>query len=288
MGALGLFQSTRPAFFSISFMSILVAHALTFKHHSTFHPLLFLESSLALVFAHAAGNLSNSYFDFMYGLDKPKTAADRSLFDFGVSPKEALGLMLVCYALGGMIALDLLVKSGMRLLPLILLGAFLSFFYTAGPIKLKYHALGDVTIFLCFGPLTVLWGYFVQMHQWSWEAFVYGIPVGLLAVAVLLANNTRDIEHDKKAGATTTAQFLGRNGAYFYYVGLFVACNVLMIALAVLQRNVFLCLPLLATFFKAPTLWNSFKNAKWDNICENTAQFGLLFAAAECIGILLG
>jgi 1,4-dihydroxy-2-naphthoate octaprenyltransferase len=54
--------------------------------------------------------------------------------------------MIGCYAVGGVVTLHLLVKSDWQLLPLVLVGAFLSFFYTAGPFKLKYHALGDVTV----------------------------------------------------------------------------------------------------------------------------------------------
>eukprot|EP00026_Physarum_polycephalum_P017700 Phypoly_transcript_19009.p1 GENE.Phypoly_transcript_19009~~Phypoly_transcript_19009.p1 ORF type:complete len:234 (+),score=34.13 Phypoly_transcript_19009:21-722(+) len=195
--ALGLFQSMRPAFFSISYMSILVAHALAYKLHGTFRLGDFLESSVALVLGHACGNLTNSYFDWKYGLDKRETSADRSIFDFGVSPKELMALMVGCYVVGALVVLDLLIKTEWKVLPLVLLGASLSFFYTAGPLKLKYHALGDVTIFLCFGPLTV-WGYYIQLRHWVLEAFVYGMPVGFLAVAVLLANNTRDIELDKK------------------------------------------------------------------------------------------
>jgi len=287
MKALQLFQSTRPAFFSISYMSVLVAHALAYKLHSTFHFWEFVESSLALVLAHAAGNLSNSYFDYVYGLDKKATSVDRSLFDYGITHKEAFALMLGCYAVGGIFVVDLLVKTSWKLLPLVFLGAFLSFFYTAGPIKLKYYALGDVTIFLCFGPLTVLWGYYVQLRQWSWEGAIFGVPVGLLAVAVLLANNTRDIELDKKAGAITIPQFLGRANSYSAYQGLIIACHVETFILAIFYSNIFLLLPLL-TFPMALPLFKAFKNYEWKNICENTAQYGLLFSAAMCIGIMLG
>jgi 1,4-dihydroxy-2-naphthoate octaprenyltransferase len=88
--ALGLFQSMRPAFFSISYMSVLVAHALAYKLHGTFRFGDFVESSIALILGHACGNLSNSYFDYVYGLDKKETSADRSVFDFGVSHKEVM------------------------------------------------------------------------------------------------------------------------------------------------------------------------------------------------------
>jgi 1,4-dihydroxy-2-naphthoate octaprenyltransferase len=54
--------------------------------------------------------------------------------------------MLGCYLVGGFVVLDLLIKTEWKVLPLVLLGAALSFFYTAGPFKLKYHALGDVTV----------------------------------------------------------------------------------------------------------------------------------------------
>eukprot|EP00026_Physarum_polycephalum_P012919 Phypoly_transcript_13269.p1 GENE.Phypoly_transcript_13269~~Phypoly_transcript_13269.p1 ORF type:complete len:179 (+),score=17.54 Phypoly_transcript_13269:510-1046(+) len=177
-------------------------------------------------------------------------------------------------------------KTEWKVLPLVLLGASLSFFYTAGPLKLKYHALGDVTIFLCFGPLTV-WGYYIQLRHWVLEAFVYGMPVGFLAVAVLLANNTRDIESDKKAGAKTIAQMIGKENSYIYFRGLVLACCVEVIILAFYYSNMYLLLPLL-TFPVVFPILRAFKNSKWTNICENTAQYGLLFSAAMCIGIMLG
>lgn len=73
-----------------------MAHALAYKLHGVFHIGAFVESSLALVMAHAGGNLANSYFDYVYGLDKPSTSADRSLFDFGVSPKEVWFYFIIC------------------------------------------------------------------------------------------------------------------------------------------------------------------------------------------------
>src|SRR4029078_13001657 len=85
--------------------------------------------------------------------------------------------------------------------------------YTGGPRPYGYEGLGEVFVFLFFGIFAVTGSYFVQAERLIWEAFVLAVPVGLLAAAILLVNNIRDIDTDRRAGKSNPAGRLGRDGA---------------------------------------------------------------------------
>ena len=82
--------------------------------------------------------------------------------------------------------------------------------YTGGPRPYGYEGLGEVFVFLFFGIVAVTGSYYVQTEEVSWEAFAFAVPVGLLASAILVVNNVRDLETDRRAGKRTLAVRLGR------------------------------------------------------------------------------
>ena len=82
--------------------------------------------------------------------------------------------------------------------------------YTGGPRPYGYEGLGEVFVFLFFGIVAVAGSYFVQVKHLDWEAFALAVPVGLLAAAILVVNNVRDIDTDRRAGKRTLAVRLGR------------------------------------------------------------------------------
>jgi 1,4-dihydroxy-2-naphthoate octaprenyltransferase len=82
--------------------------------------------------------------------------------------------------------------------------------YTGGPRPYGYEGLGEVFVFLFFGIVAVAGSYFVQVEHLNWEAFALAVPVGLLAAAILVVNNIRDIDTDRRAGKRTLAVRLGR------------------------------------------------------------------------------
>jgi 1,4-dihydroxy-2-naphthoate octaprenyltransferase len=89
--------------------------------------------------------------------------------------------------------------------------------YTGGPRPYGYEGLGEVFVFLFFGIVAVVGSYFVQVQELPWEAFVCAVPVGLLAGAILLVNNIRDLETDRRAGKRTLAVRIGRPRARALY-----------------------------------------------------------------------
>jgi 1,4-dihydroxy-2-naphthoate octaprenyltransferase len=82
--------------------------------------------------------------------------------------------------------------------------------YTGGPRPYGYEGFGELFVFLFFGIVAVAGSYFVQVKHLRWEAFALAVPVGLLAAAILVVNNVRDIDTDRRAGKRTLAVRLGR------------------------------------------------------------------------------
>ena len=104
-----------------------------------------------------------------------------------------------------------------------MIGAFASLTYTAPPLKYKYSALGEMSVFLMWGPLMVAGAYFVQRQEFSWNALWISIPFGALVALVLLANNIRDIHHDRDKGILTLAIVLGQQRGLQLYKWLIIS-----------------------------------------------------------------
>jgi 1,4-dihydroxy-2-naphthoate octaprenyltransferase len=116
--------------------------------------------------------------------------------------------------------------------------------YTGGPWPLGYHGLGDVAVFLFFGVVAVVGTEYVQSLRLSPAALAAAVPVGLLATAVLVVNNLRDVESDRRAGKRTLAVRLGPRGARAEYTGLVVLAFALLPAFGLVgDRSPWVLLP---------------------------------------------
>jgi len=172
----------------------------------------------AAMLIHSAANLANTYFDFKHGVDKRATADDRGLVDELLSPTAALRLALAMLAAGAALGLLLVYKNHLpSLLWLGAAGLALAWLYTGG-FAYKYRALGDAGIFLAFGPCIVTGTALIQTGGFIPEALWASIPIGLLIVAIVHANNMRDLKSDAQSDFRTLAGLLGlRRSERFYY-----------------------------------------------------------------------
>ena len=173
------------------------------------------------VFLHAATNLINDYYDVKSGVDtrEVSTAQYRPhpLLEGKLEPPKVLRAALLLYGTATVIGLGLVAARGLPILWLGLAGTFASMTYTAPPLKYKYSALGEISVFLMWGPLMVLGSYFVQRQTFSAAAFWISLPFGMLVALVLLANNIRDVNHDREKGILTIPIVIGqRNGLRLY------------------------------------------------------------------------
>lgn len=168
---------------------------------------------LNIVLFHAAGNTWSDYFDYRSGVDAADTFGVRQLVDGHFTAREffwlATGLLLV--ALLGGVGLLLLVGW-----PLLWVGLGGALFTLAYPF-LKYRAWGDAVIFVTYAILPMLGTSYAATGEWHGQVLWAAIPVGLITVAILHANNTRDIQTDRRAGIRTLAMLLGGKVSVLLY-----------------------------------------------------------------------
>lgn len=185
---------------------------------------LYLMTLLGTISLHAATNLINDYYDVKSGVDTQEVSTAQyrphPLVEGKLEADQVRIAAFSLYGLSALIGLFLAATCGWALLWVGLLGAFASLTYTAPPLKYKYSALGEISVFLVWGPLMVAGSYFVQRQMFSVNAFWISLPFGLLVALVLLANNIRDITHDHDKGILTLAIVLGRRNGLLLYATL--------------------------------------------------------------------
>lgn len=182
-----------------------------------FHPLRFAAALAAVVLIHAGANLFNDAADFCSGLDTVPHPGSGAVVRGWLTPAAAQRAALGCFAIGGLIGLGLAVAAGPLLLAIGAAGLLLAVLYSAGPCSLKRAGLGDVTVGGVFALLGALGAWVVQTGRFSWLPVVWAIPVGLHVIAILHANNWRDLEGDARLGVGTVARRLGDRGSLAYY-----------------------------------------------------------------------
>lgn len=231
------FLASRPWSFSMTAISVSVGSVLA-AIDGSFSWSLYLLALVSAILLHAATNLINDYYDVKNGLDTLEVATAQYRphpLVQGLLPAEqvrwvAYGLFSLATAIG----LYLSITCGWVVFWIGLIGLLAGITYTAPPLKYKYVALGELSVFLMWGPLMVEGAYYVQSRTLSSQAFWVSLPFGVLVALVLLANNIRDIEHDRSRGIKTLAILLGRRyGLYTYLLLMILAyAGILLMALS--------------------------------------------------------
>jgi 1,4-dihydroxy-2-naphthoate octaprenyltransferase len=284
------FLATRPWSFTMTAISVGVGGAVA-ALDGAFDVWLFLLTLVGAVCVHGATNLINDYFDYKSGVDRPGAPTTlyrpHPLVQGLISPRAVLWVSVGLYAIAAIIGLALLALKGAGLLWFILVGAIASFFYTAGPIKYKYLALGEFSVFLMWGPVIVGGTYFVQRGSLSLDAVLISVPFGLLVALVLLANNLRDIDYDRSAGIATLGTLLGQQKTRVLYQGLILLAYLaiaLLIALKILSPWGVL------VFFSAPVAFRLIRTLQREipnDADARTAQLDTLFGVWLIVGLIL-
>ncbi|MCW3028097.1 MAG: 1,4-dihydroxy-2-naphthoateoctaprenyltransferase [Solirubrobacterales bacterium] len=186
-----------------------------------FHPLAFVAALLGAVLIQVGTNLSNDYSDARRGADTEDRLGPVRVTAGGlVPPRQVLIATYVTFGLAVACGAYLVAVAGPELLAVGAASILAGVLYTGGPRPYGYEGLGEVFVFLFFGIVAVAGSYFVQVQELPWEAFVCAVPVGLLASAILVVNNVRDLETDRRAGKRTLAVRLGRPGTRTLYAAM--------------------------------------------------------------------
>ncbi len=175
--------------------------------------LVLLLSVLGVVLLHSAGNVLSDWFDYRSGVDNENAFAVPNLVFGKFQPREYLIFSLILFVLGIIDGLVIVFLSGIGVLIIGAVAVALTALYSF----LKYHALGDLDIFIIFGVLTVLGLAYAVTGEWRWDSLVLSVPLGIITVSVLHANNTYDIPSDKAAGIKTFAMLIGEKASSVLY-----------------------------------------------------------------------
>src|ERR1700755_1292914 len=206
-------MAARPRTLPAAAAPVLVGTALA-ATLGTFKPLTFAATLLGALFIQIGTNLSNDYSDARRGADTEDRLGPVRVTAGGLVPPNRV--LLATYLTFGVAVLAgayLVAVAGWQLLLVGAASILAGVLYTGGPRPYGYEGLGELFVFLFFGIVAVAGSYFVQVERLDWEAFALAVPVGLLAAGLLMVNNVRDIDTDRRAGKRTLAVRLGRASA---------------------------------------------------------------------------
>jgi 1,4-dihydroxy-2-naphthoate octaprenyltransferase len=199
-------------------------------------------SLVGVVTLHSAGNVLSDWFDHRSGVDNEKAYAVPNLVFGHFQPKEYLVFSAILFIVGIALGLGITAICGAGLLVIGGIGVLLTAAYSF----LKYHALGDLDIFLIFGVLTVLGTAYAITGTFMPEALVVSVPTGVITVSVLHANNTSDSVSDREAGIRTFGMLIGPKAAAMLYC-IYMVVPFLWVAVAAvagwMHPLALLCLP---------------------------------------------
>jgi 1,4-dihydroxy-2-naphthoate octaprenyltransferase len=284
--------ATRPWSLSMTFVSVSLAGILAFGSGS-FNVVLFLATMVGLMLAHLASNMANDYFDVKHGVDKadsPTSQYRPHPLLTGEIPKGSFKTAIIgMYVVALALALALAWVRGLTVLMFTALGLFFGLFYTADPVVYKKRSLGELAVFMVWGPLMVGGSYYVLTGSIDYASMLVSTPIGLLVSLVLLANNLRDVEYDREVGVSTIVH--SKAQGLNLYKGLLLVIYASTIALVAARLLSPLSLVTLYTVKEAKGIVDVFEEEVPPVADPMTAglalHFGLLLLAGEVAGSLL-
>jgi 1,4-dihydroxy-2-naphthoate octaprenyltransferase len=251
----------------------------------------FVAALLGAIFIQVGTNLSNDYSDARRGADSEDRLGPVRVTAGGlVPPSRVLLATWITFGLAVLCGVYLVAIAGWELIAVGAASILAGVLYTGGPRPYGYEGLGELFVFLFFGVVAVSGSYFVQVSELAWPAFACAVPVGLLASAILVVNNVRDLQTDRRAGKRTLAVRLGRARTRSLYTAM-IALAFLLAPLpwALGAMSAWLLLPWLAIPLAAPLVQivrTRVDGPTLNGALARTGMLQLIFCLLYAAGIL--
>jgi 1,4-dihydroxy-2-naphthoate octaprenyltransferase len=283
--------AARPRTLPAAVAPVLVGTALAIHLHE-FHALAFLAALVGSMFIQIGTNLANDYSDARRGADTEDRLGPVRVTAGGLMPpRRVLTGVYVAFGIAVVAGLYLAAVAGWELLLVGAASIAAGVLYTGGPRPYGYEGLGELFVFVFFGVVAVVGTFYVQAQELPWQAFAVSVPVGLLASAVLVVNNVRDIDTDRRANKRTLAVRLGRERTRTLYLAMLVLAYVVPVAITPAEGlSPWVALPLVSAPM-AVRLWKTVRT-RTDGPSLNGALAGTgallgIFSLLLSAGILL-
>lgn len=188
---------------------VVVGSATAF-HDRAFDLLPALAALLGALALQVGANFANDVFDFERGADTADRLGPPRATQLGLLSPTAMKLgMWLSFVIATGAGVYLIRVAGWPVAAAGMASIAGAIVYTGGPWPIGYHALGDVFTFVFFGLVATIGTYFVQAGEITVLSVLAAIPVGCTVTAILVVNNLRDIETDRRAGKRTLGVVLG-------------------------------------------------------------------------------
>lgn len=289
-------RASRPFSLTASVIPVVLGGILPLKDPN-FNLIYFILSIIAIVFMQSSVNLLNDHDDFINKVDTKESHGSSGIVVEGLMTlKEVYRGGITLLVLGCLIGLFLFYKRGEGILILGVIGTLCGYFYTGKPLMLKYRGVGAPLVFIIFGPLMTLGGYYLQMQKFTMQSFIISIPTAFITTAILHVNDIRDIKYDKKAGIKTLSINIGYKKAQKVYTSLIVLSYISLILMIIFKYIPYLSLICLLTLPAAIKNINKLRMAgdSSDYIAELDkesgklqGQFGVLLILAILLSYIL-
>jgi 1,4-dihydroxy-2-naphthoate polyprenyltransferase len=252
-------MAARPRTLPAAVAPVLVGTALA-ASQGTFRPLAFVAALFGSIFIQVGTNLSNDYSDARRGADTEERLGPVRVTAGGlVPPRKVLVATWLAFGVAVAAGAYLIALVGWELLAIGAASILAGVLYTGGPRPYGYEGLGELFVFGFFGIVAVVGSYYVQIEELRGLAFSLAVPVGLLAAAILMVNNIRDLDTDRRAGKLTLAVRLGRANARKLFAATVYSAFVWSAVVAIVSGKPAILLALLAAPL-APGLVRTVRN----------------------------
>jgi 1,4-dihydroxy-2-naphthoate octaprenyltransferase len=285
------FRLARPFSLTASAVPVLLGTALALRD-GAFAWATFLVMLLASLLIQAATNMFNEFYDEKRGLDTATSVGiSGSIVRGRMQARTVLLGGLACYVLALLLGFYLVVVAGWAILLIQLVCMLCGYLYSGGFRPIAYTPAGEAAVFLFMGILIVVAAYAVQTSSFPPRVVLAAIPVGALVSAILLANNIRDMESDRRGGRRTLPLVLGRRGGVTVYrillAGSYVGLALLVVTGLVGPGAVLtlLSVPLALWLWRA--IVATTVSQRLDRVVKGTAGLHLVFGVLYTVGISL-
>ena len=282
--------AARPKTLPTAVSPILIGIALAFRE-GTFEKAPAALCLLFAVLAQIGANLANDYFDHAKGADTedrigPTRAVAAGLVDPPLMKQAFCAVFLLAFVVG----CGLIYYGGLWLLAVGIASIVSGISYTGGPFPFGYHGLGDLFVFLFFGIIAVSVTFYTQAGYFSLISLLPAAAAGALVTNILVVNNFRDMDSDRRAGKSTLAVRFGQNFSVGEYQ---VNCLIALVVPVVLWRlsyGPWMLLPIVCWPWSLVLRrrLQAFRGKQLNQVLADSAQFLLLYSILLSIGIALG
>jgi 1,4-dihydroxy-2-naphthoate octaprenyltransferase len=212
------FLAFRPKTLPAAIAPVMIATAMAFGDGVEHFPTAFV-CLLAALAIQIGTNIANDYYDFKKGTDSIDRIGPTRMTQSGlIKPSTMKFAFIVSFLIATLLGAWLINRGGWPIAVIGVLAIISGILYTAGPYPLGYIGLGEIFVFIFFGPVAVAGTYYVQSYEINMAVILAGLAPGLISVAILTVNNLRDIDSDRKAGKHTLAVRFGRWFALYEFL----------------------------------------------------------------------